>query len=576
MPWIAVAVVVALLLGGLSFGYVLLTRRGCDGGPTTIAVLASPDQFKTMASLGQQWQDTKPEVDGKCVGVDIHRKEPGGIAAALSPNWDPRRDGPQPVVWAPDSSAWALVAAERPEAAAMLRPNPARLASSPVVIAMPRPMAEALGWPDKELGWRDLMSTFGLGKSWADFAPDQDWGKFRLGMADPAASTAGLHALFAVTDLNDDDEVTDEELKSGLVFEHAVSTYVEDTGKLFEGLAKADGRSREEALAYISAFPARECDIAAYNATNPNVPLAALYPKEGAADADYPYLILKAPWVDSTRQQIAEKFLSFLRSDTGLTAYGKAGFRQTNRSTAKAPALTTERGFRPKVAAPPRTLASAESVTRTVVTWTALRRRANVLAVLDTSGSMADPVPGLPASKLRIVQEAATRATGLFSNDTKLGLWQFSSKLTPTTDYRELVPITPTGGEIRGVPARAAIVGAIRGMRPKGGTGLYDTAYAAYLESQEHWELGRINIVVLMTDGKNEDDVGLNRAQLISRLKSAVRPDRPVQIVTIAYGADADVGSLQEISRATGGRTFVSRNPADVEKVFIAALFGSR
>ena len=113
-------------------------------------------------------------------------------------------------------------------------------------------------------------------------------------------------------------------------------------------------------------------------------------------------------------------------------------------------------------------------------------------------------------------------------------------------------------------------------MKPVGATGLYDTALAAYLESQKAWEAGRINLVVLMTDGKNEDKDGLTRPQLLQRLQAAVRPDRPVQIVTIAYGQDADIGALQDISRVTGGRTFVSRNPADVEKVFLAALFGGR
>ena len=160
---------------------------------------------------------------------------------------------------------------------------------------MPKPMAEALKWPAASISWRDLITTFGAGKTWADFASGENWGKFRIGMTNPAASTAGLHSLFAITDFNYDDEVSDEELKSGLVFERGVTTYVADTGKLFDGLTKQDAVSRENALAFISAFPALETEVSAYNATNPKVPLAPIYPKEGTADADYPYTVLKAP-----------------------------------------------------------------------------------------------------------------------------------------------------------------------------------------------------------------------------------------------------------------------------------------
>jgi Ca-activated chloride channel family protein len=221
-------------------------------------------------------------------------------------------------------------------------------------------------------------------------------------------------------------------------------------------------------------------------------------------------------------------------------------------------------------------MTAAESVTRTVVSWTALRRRANILAVLDTSGSMNEKPPGFPASKLQLVQLAAGKATGLFSDGTKISLWEFATDRTPTTDYRELVPLSLMGGKVNGVPTRQVMAGAIRGLQAKGNTGLYNTTVAAYKAAVEQWEAGRLNLVVLMTDGQDDNVNGIKRADLIQQLKQTARPDRPVQIVTIAYGAEADVSALQEISRATGGRTFLARNPADVEKVFLAALFGSQ
>ncbi|MDQ1644933.1 MAG: Ca-activated chloride channel [Cryptosporangiaceae bacterium] len=575
-PWIAVSAAVVLLLSGLSFGYVLLAGRGCSGKPETITVLSSADQAPVMTDLAKKWADTKPHIGGTCIGAVVERKNPSEVAAALGPNWDARRDGARPDVWAPDSNAWLLVAADRADAAAMIPDAPQSLASSAVVIAMPKPMAEALNWPNAPLGWRDLVDKFGGGKSWADVPGGKaEWGGFRVGMTNPATSTAGLHALFAITDFNNDEEVSDEELKTGLVFERTVTTVDQNSGQLFEGLAKADAQGQDAALHYLSAFPALERDVLNYNATNPKVPLAAVYPEEGTADANYPFAILKASWVSKTRQQIAQQFLSYLRSDTGREAYGKAGFRDADRSAKFAAKITSASGFQPKITAPPRAMTLPSSVTRTVVAWTALRRRANVLAVLDTSGSMADPATP-SASKLQIVQLAATKAVSLFSSESKVGLWEFATKRTPTTDYRELAPIGSVGGTTNGLPNRLALDKGLQSLKAQGATGLYDTAVAAYKNSEANYEAGRLNIVVLMTDGKNEKNGGLTFQQTLDQLKAAVDPNKPVQIVTIAFGADADVPALQAISRVTGGRTFVSRDPRDIEKVFLAALFGSR
>jgi Ca-activated chloride channel family protein len=569
-------VVVVLLLSGLSFGYVWLAGRGCAGKPQTITVLASPDQQQVMSQLAQKWADTKPELNGNCVAAVIDRKDPAEVAAAMGPNWDARRDGPRPDVWAPDSNAWLLVAADRADAAAMIPDDPQSLASSPVVMAMPKPMAEALDWPNAKLGWRDIVNKFGGGKSWSSIPKgNASWGRFKVGMTNPATSTAGLHALFAITDFNNDEEVSDEELKTGLVFERTVTTVDQNSAQIFDGLAKADAQGKDAALQYLSAFPALERDVLAYNSTGPKVPLAAVYPQEGTADANYPYAILKADWVDKNHQQIATKFLQYLRGNTGREAYGKAGFRDADRSTRYAAKLSAGAGFQPQIATPPRAMTLPSSVTRTVVAWNALRRRANILAVLDTSGSMKDPVaPG--ATKLQVVQLAATKAISLFSNDSKVGLWEFATKRTPTTDYREVAPISPVGGERDGVPNRVALGRGIQGLQAEGATGLYDTAVAAYDEAERNWQPGRINIVVLMTDGKNEDKQSLTFQQTLDKLRASVKPDKPVQIVTIAFGNDADVPALQAISRVTGGRTFVSRDPRDIEKVFLAALFGTR
>ena len=83
----------------------------------------------------------------------------------------------------------------------------------------------------------------------------------------------------------------------------------------------------------------------------------------------------------------------------------------------------------------------------------------------------------------------------------------------------------------------------------------------------------RINIVVLLTDGINDDPTGgINRTELLRLLKAEQDADKPVAIITVAYGAGADATSLRLISQATGGLAYVSRDPRDILRVFTDAI----
>ena len=54
-----------------------------------------------------------------------------------------------------------------------------------------------------------------------------------------------------------------------------------------------------------------------------------------------------------------------------------------------------------------------------------------------------------------------------------------------------------------------------------GDTGLYDTTLAAFRSEKRWYAPDRINIVVLLTDGINDDPTGgIDRAELLRRLKA--------------------------------------------------------
>ncbi|MCX6491392.1 MAG: VWA domain-containing protein, partial [Rhodococcus sp.] len=78
--------------------------------------------------------------------------------------------------------------------------------------------------------------------------------------------------------------------------------------------------------------------------------------------------------------------------------------------------------------------------------------------------------------------------------------------------------------------------------------------------------------VIILTDGANEDPNSISLDELLATLRTEQDPSRPVVIVTIGITDDADAGVLQQISAATGGTSFVARNPAEIPNVFVNAL----
>jgi Ca-activated chloride channel family protein len=557
----------ALIVSGATAGYrVLAAGGGCTGAQVKLTVATSTDQFGVMNGLAEAFNAGGHAVRGHCVAVNVRPAAPAAVAAHIGSSWDEQRDGPRPDVWAPDSSAWPLLAAGRPEARAVLPAGAApSLATSPVVLAMQRPMAQALGWPGREIGLTDLLGT-----SWARLG-HPEWGPTRLGMPDPGSSTAGLISVLTILDPDNDAAMGNDELVGGLAFAQLIDASAEDADGLLRRYADSEPGKATSRLP--AAVPVLERDLGEYAAGPANVDLVPIYLREGTTFADYPYTVLRAPWVDEDRQRLAADFLDYLRSAPAQKAYARAGFRDPSRSTQDTTLLDPTRGFRLEVIGPQRA-PTAAALSQLTQTWRVLQRPNNALLALDTSGSMDEPVPGTTQTRLQLVQQAASQGAAMLNDQTTVGLWQFSSQLTPSTDYRELVAPGRAGERVGGVPRRQAVIDAVRRLRADGGTGLYDTVYAGYLRMQQAWRPNAQNVLVVMTDGRNEDDDGLSLPDLVQRLRAAARADRPVPVIGIAVGPRADADALQEICKATGGRTVVARDEVAAVQQIVLAFAG--
>ena len=565
-PWILITLVIALVGAGVAVGYTRLVRRPCTG-EAKATIVASPAMASLLDALARQWSNDEPAVGGRCASVDIEGKDPAVMAQALGTDWDEKSAGPAPDVWVPDAGAWVRRAAVAPLAERMMPDLQPSLARSPMVIAMPKPMADALGYPGRSLSWQDVVKTFADSpEGWRKYG--KDWGPFRFGMTDPLKSTAGLLGLMAMLDADDDGEITPAEQETVFKLKQIRAVYTEGTDKILAELTNA--QTEDAVLRYVSAFPALEQDVLVYNQANPRVPLVAVYPSNGSADADNPYLVLNAPWASRQRQDVAHAFLGYLRGPHGRQMFLDAGYRDPNRAPGKG--LTTTAGLSPKISTVPRAVLLPESVTHAVDTWTALTRPTNVLLVLDVSGSMKELVPGTGQTRLALAKQAAHTAVTLFADDTSAGLWAFSTLLDGPRDYRQLVPL----GKISEGGRREAMLAAIDRLAPGGDTGLYDTVAAAQQAVVDHYQAGATNLVVLLTDGRNDDPPG---GLTLDQLKQKLNQNRfdeahRVPVVTVAYGVDADAATLRDISRTSGAASYNARSAFDINQVLQTAIFG--
>jgi hypothetical protein len=520
-----------------------------------LAVAAAPEIAPVVQAVGPKWAKSTGAAGGRCFAVDVTATEPADVAAAIAGLHDDVLDGvgqasggtKVPEVWIPDSSTWLqrLRALGKDVVPAQAAP----VATSPVVLAMPEPVASQLGWPAKKLTWADLLK-----KMTSDAT-------LRPGIVEPTRDAAGLSGLLAL----------------GAAASTTGPTAQQATVAALRGLATGRSELRADLLrrfpraatstaisTALSAAPLSEQAVMAYNANQPPVRLAAIFLDPPPIPMDYPYTVL--PTVTGDKATAATGLQSALSGISYRDQLAGRGLR--------APDGTTGNGFTagpgaPGVAKPPTGALDPAAIDRVLSTWSVVTLPARLLAVIDVSGSMLEKVPTAGgATREQVTVEAAKRGLGLLDDSWAVGLWTFSTLLDGTKDYRELVPIGPLATQ------RGALAAALPTIVPKsdGDTGLYDTILAAYQVVKEGWDPGKVNSVVMFTDGKNDDKAGISLPQLLAELQKENDPAKPVQIIVIGIGPDVGQAELEQITKPTGGGVFVATDPAKIGEIFLKAI----
>jgi Ca-activated chloride channel family protein len=595
--WSVLALVVLLVASACSSGSdeVSQDEFGDPGDCVVVDVAVSSEKIDLLTELAKDFNATKTEADGACVFVRPKTKASGAAMQLLAEGWDESAEGPRPVIWSPAASGWGAILDQRladqgdPAMAGQGTP----FMNTPLVIAMPRPMAEALGWPDAELGWQDVFDLVQNPEGWAAYG-HPEWGAFLLGKTNPNFSTSGLNALIAQTyaatgktdGLSMEDLARPEVVEFGTTVESAVVHYGDTTLTFLNNWYRADQRGNP--YSYASAVAVEEKSVIDYNTGNPDgrldpgeeprpprVPLVAIYPEEGTLFSDNPFFILDADWVSDQQRRGAELFGEFVQRPENQEKALRFNFRPGNPSVAIGAPITPDNGVDPDQPQTQLQVPAPEVMVGLLDVWAQQRKPANVLLVIDVSGSMGDPAGSEGGeTKLDLAKQAAIDSLEQFKDDDVVGLRMFSTGLGPTRAdyYVDLVPLGRIGDQ------REAMRSAISGLYPTNGTPIYDVTEASMNDMLAAYDPSRINAVVLLTDGKNEDgdssDDARQREELLRFLQDETQGEsaRPVRLFTIGYGADANLSELQTLAEATNGASYNASDPETIDKVFAAVI----
>ncbi|GAA1715750.1 substrate-binding domain-containing protein [Nonomuraea bangladeshensis] len=546
---LAGAVALAVLLGVAAF--VIFNRdHDCSDGKLALRVVATPDIQPALNKIAGNYNKAMHSVDSKCVDVTVTKESAARTANAIAAgksNAD---------FWVADSSL--LLESMRAAAGggdALPRPD-GSVALSPVVLATAKTSAAKLEGTLKP-SWTALIAAANVANV------DGPGRKVRVLALDPQKNSAGLTALLAAAGT----------AKAAKQDKALVGALKELSGQLASDSSALLASLTVKSGSRVPVGVASEQAVYVHNTRKPEAPIVALYPEEGTLSLDYPMTVLTK---DAATLKAAAGFKKELSGDSAKKILREAGFRSADGKAGDN--LSKEKGFAqetPQALTPP----DAATVTRMVQTWSRLNLGTRLLTLLDVSGTMALPVPGTGMTRMQAINKIATEGLALFPADSELGLWTFSTHLDGQgKDWRELVSVGPVSESINGVLRKETLVRTFAQVQAKatGDTGLNDTVKAAYGQLTKTYKEDKINTLLILTDGAGNDDPdgGLSNAGLLDYLKKTYNPKRPISILLIAFGPEAEKGKQQmdAVAKATGGEAYIAKDVLQVRDFFLQGM----
>lgn len=432
-----------------------------------------------------------------------------------------------------------------------LIPVTENLVLSPVVLAMWKPMAEALGWGKQPVGWAEILALAKEPGGWNAKGFPQ-WGQFKFGHTHPQFSNSGLISVIA-------EVYAATGKKAGLtvadVQDPATSRFVSEIERSVVHYGSSTGFFGRKMFAngpeYLSAAVLYEnMVIESYSQKEAtSFPIVAIYPKEGTFWSDHPAGIVEREWVTPEHREAAKSYMAFLLNRPQQERALQFGFRPALADVPLASPIDAAHGVNPREPQTTLEVPSSEVIDAALRSWQENKKRANITLVMDVSGSMKEN-QRMPNARL-----GAQELVKLLADSD-------SFRLLPFNHAVFAAPASAPLGQTRDKAMQAA-----GSLIADGGTALYDAISAAYRDQLANSDRNRdkISAIVVLTDG---DDT--HSKTKLPQLLEQIRFDaerQGIRIFTIGYDAGGRADILKQIADATQAK-FYEGKPENIREVF--------
>ena len=536
---------VLLLTAVLVLTTITCGLSGGDGPPRNAAVVdvtANTSLRPWLESAIARFNEAEVETaSGRPVYVVLDPVESGQAVTAMGAS------GPLPALWVPDARVWVNLLADQGNTS--YQADCISVAESPLVIAMWRPVAEALGWPGRSLGWLDVGSLAADPSAWAYYSGGQFGETLRLGHTHPGLSGTGASTLLALVQAAESKteavDVTDIQRPivqaSVSAFEAAVSWFSSTT----DGLGQT---MRDRGITYLGAAVVYESTVVNYGSSDPAI--VPIYPFEGTFVATHPACLDSSAGAET--KEAAGLFRDYLLGEEAQQMALASGLRPVNNRVPMGAPLDKAHGF--DVDRPERVFGSASVDTIYAVQdlWQSARKDVNLVMLLDTSGSMS-------GGKIGSARAAAIQFVEQMGDEDYLTMITFSNEPIFVLHHAQV-------GQARG---RA--IDALKGLVANGDTALYDAIGDGAATIANTGSAQTSNAMVVLTDGL---DTNSTRHRFDEALIDAAAAN-DTTVFTIAYGSDADEDLLATLAKEANGNFYLG-DEASIAAIYeeMSAAFG--
>ena len=547
---LAVAAVVVAAVASLSGGGGSKDKTSTDSGTgkapkgaLVVRFAYSPEKAQLLKPLMREFNSQAVTVGGKRVFVQSVDVEDGGGYNSGDAEHALATNRLQLDAWSPASSFWGRLLNYQTDRALVPDDNPS-IVRTPLVFAMWQPLAQALGYPKKKIGYADILKLATAPNGWASVGRPE-FGRFKYVHTNPDSSTSGAEAVAGsyYAFAGKKEGLTQDDVRRSAAQVKDVESSIVHYGD--STLFIAD-QMCAHGIGYASAAAMEETTLLDFNRRRncAGGKLVAVYPSEGSFFSDSPLITL-----NQSKAEAVKAFGDFLQQKVTPALAGSYGFRPGDETKQPSGRVTAANGVDPSQ--PRRVLALPEPkvLNSVLATWRRDRKPANVLLVLDVSGSMGEE------NKLQHAKEGLKTFLRQTAPQDRVGLTTFSSTVTP------IVPTQPFAQN------RQALTSAIDRLVPQDQTAVYDAAIQSVDNVKAEASPELINAVVVLTDG--QDTVSSHSAtDVVQRLQQENRSEGGgVRVFTIAYGHDANQGELARFAQASGGKAFVGTTE-NIESVY--------